>query len=62
MANNPVEARLCVGGADWPWSSYGGSVGLAEPHSFVDPMRVLQCLDASAELAAARLRAFVEDA
>jgi len=60
MVRNPVEARLCDRGADWPWSSYGGSVGLAEPHSFVDPRRVLQCLDSTAESAAAQLRAFVE--
>ena len=60
IANNPVEARLCDSSAEWPWSSYGGSVGLAESHSFVDPMRVLACFDSPAELAAAQLRARVE--
>jgi putative transposase len=62
IANNPVEARLCDHSAQWPWSSYGGSVGLAESHSFVDPMRVLACFDSPAELAVAQLRARVEDA
>ena len=60
IARNPVEARLCDNCEDWPWSSYAGSVGLAESHSFVDPMRVLQSLDPVRDLAAAQLRAFVE--
>ena len=62
MANNPVEARLCENSAQWPWSSYGGSVGLAESHSFVDATHVLACFDSSPELAVAQLRAHVEGA
>jgi len=62
MANNPVKARLCDTSWQWPWSSYGGSVGLAESHSFVDPKRVLECFNSPAELAVAQLRALVEDA
>jgi hypothetical protein len=61
VARNPVEARLCTSPADWPWNSYGSAVGLAEPHSFVDPNRVLRCYDEVDELAAAQLRAYVED-
>ena len=61
LARNPVEARLCGHCEDWPWSSYAGTVGLAEPHSFVDPMRVLESFDRERELAASRLRAFVDE-
>jgi putative transposase len=61
VSRNPVEAGLCRTCEDWPWSSYAGAVGLAEPHSFVDPLRVLQSFDLVRELAAARLRAFVEE-
>lgn len=61
VVRNPVEAGLCDNCEDWPWSSYAASIGLAEPHSFVDPTRVLQSLDQVRELAAAQLRAFVEE-
>jgi putative transposase len=43
VANNPVEAGLCAAPADWPWSSYAGTLGLNELASFVDPARVLSC-------------------
>jgi hypothetical protein len=41
--------------------SNAAAVGLAEPHSFVDPMRVLASFDLVRELAAAQLRALVEE-
>jgi len=45
VANNPVEAGLCSSPAEWPWSSYPGTIGLAELPSFVEPARVLACFD-----------------
>jgi len=60
VALNPVEAGLCARPEDWPWSSYAGTVGLAEPHSFVDPTCVLACLDAPLDVARGRLRRYVE--
>jgi putative transposase len=45
IANNPVEAGLCAAPADWPWSSYAATIGLAELPSFVDPARILRCFD-----------------
>jgi REP element-mobilizing transposase RayT len=60
VARNPVEALLCTSAADWPASSYAAAVGVAEPHSFVDPSRVLRCFGEVDELAAAELRAYVE--
>lgn len=41
VANNPVRAELCRSADEWLWSSHAGTVGLREPHSFVDPSRLL---------------------
>jgi REP element-mobilizing transposase RayT len=57
---NPVDAGLAETPAEWPWSSYAGTVGLAELHSFVDPTVVLDCFDGTPERKARQLRAFVE--
>jgi putative transposase len=62
VMRNPVEARLCDTPQEWPWSSYAGTVGLATPHSFVDPTAVINCFDGTLEERIARLRAFVEAA
>ena len=45
VANNPVRAGLCESAAEWEWSSYPGTVGLAPAQPFVDPSRVLGCYD-----------------
>ena len=61
VARNPVEAQLCGNCEDWPWSSYAAAIGLAEPNSFVDPMRVLASFDlVRGLLASATSRAFVK--
>lgn len=60
VALNPVEAGLCQSAADWPWSSYPGTVGLAEPQHFVTDDLVLSCLDGPREIAMGRLRRYVE--
>ena len=58
---NPVEAGLVESPADWPWSSYAGTVGLAEPHTFVADGRVLSALGTTSARAIQALRAFVEE-
>jgi REP element-mobilizing transposase RayT len=60
IANNPVEAGLCVSPAEWPWSSYAGTIGLAEPASFVDPSPVLACYEWPSVDPRAALRGAVE--
>ena len=60
VANNPVEAGLCASPAEWPWSSYAGTIGLAELASFVDPQRVLRCFNWPEVDPRAALRAHVE--
>jgi REP element-mobilizing transposase RayT len=60
VMRNPVDAGLCTTPQEWLWSSYAGTVGLLEPHSFVDATRVLDCFAGSPERRTAQLRAFVE--
>lgn len=61
VALNPVEAMLCTCPGDWEWSSYPGLIGLAEPHSFVDPRRVVELFEGPREVALGLLRRFVEE-
>lgn len=55
VARNPVTATMIERPQDWPWSSYAGTIGLTEPHTFVDASCIL---DRFASLP--RLREFVE--
>lgn len=50
VVRNPVRAGLCEFAADWPWSSFAGSVGLAEADSFVDATRVMSAFAEPGEL------------
>jgi hypothetical protein len=61
VANNPVEAGLCASPAEWPWSSYAGTVGLADLPTFVDPARVLECYSWPSVDPRAALRSTVEE-
>jgi putative transposase len=45
VANNPVRAGLCDSAAEWRWSSYAGTVGLAPAQPFVDPARLIGCYE-----------------
>jgi putative transposase len=60
VALNPVRAGLCRRPGDWKWSSYAGTVGLGEPHSFVDDSPLLRALPRSEVDPRAALRALVE--
>lgn len=62
LANNPVNARLCASAADWPWSSYAGTVGLKGLASFVNPSEVVAALGEVGIDPRAALRVFVERA
>jgi len=61
VVNNPVEAGLCESPADWPWSSYAGTVGVGPLATFVDPMLVLDCFRWPETDARAALRHYVEE-
>jgi REP-associated tyrosine transposase len=57
---NPVEAGLVRSPADWIWSSYAGTVGLTEQHSFINDGRVLAALGTTSARAIHACRALVE--
>jgi REP element-mobilizing transposase RayT len=60
VARNPVDAGLCGSPQEWLWSSYRGTIGLAELPGFVDPASVLRCLGQAGIDPRAALRARVE--
>jgi hypothetical protein len=61
VMRNPVRAGLCPEPEHWRWSSYAGTIGLAESFTFVDASRVLDCFGGHGPATTARLRSFVED-
>lgn len=60
VANNPVRAGLCRSATEWRWSSYGGTVGVTDLPSFVDPGDVLSAFERTRLGPGAALRIFVE--
>lgn len=60
VARNPDKAGVCAKPGDWLWSSYAGTVGLAEPHSFVDASAVMKCFGWARESPELALRRLVE--
>lgn len=60
VVRNPVDAGLCDCPEEWPWSSYASTIGLAEPSSFVSPLRVLASASRPGLEPAAVLRARVD--
>jgi REP element-mobilizing transposase RayT len=62
IALNPVRAGLCRRPADWPWSSYGGTIGRRSPRPFVSSIELLRIFGSDSILAQARFQAFVEQA
>jgi putative transposase len=60
VARNPAEAGMVARPEDWPWSSYGAAIGASATFDFVNPAKVLACLGGVHEIAAARLRRFVD--
>jgi putative transposase len=60
VVRNPVEAGLRLSPADWPWSSYAGTVGLSEQTSFVDPAPLMRFLDGLGDEPVSVLRRHVE--
>jgi REP element-mobilizing transposase RayT len=59
IAWNPVEAGLCPSPEDWPWSSYGTTIGLPGPFPFVDATLVLDVIDPDPDRAIEELRRLV---
>ena len=60
IALNPVEADLADRPEDWPYSSYGATVGVCDPPAWLDVAAVLKLFDRRIWAARADYRAFVE--
>jgi putative transposase len=43
---NPIESGMCTGPDQWPWSSYGATVGSVPAPRFLDVPGVLRWFDA----------------
>jgi len=62
IALNPVRAGMCHRPADWPWSTYGETIGRRFPRPFVASTALLRIFGKDVSLARARYQAFVEQA
>jgi REP-associated tyrosine transposase len=60
VARNPVDAGVCERPEEWQWSSYSGTIGIADQHSFIDPAPLLRCFKWPDIDPVAALRAHVE--
>jgi len=57
-----VRAGMCHRPADWPWSTYGETIGRRFPRPFVASTALLRIFGEDISLARARYQAFVEQA
>jgi len=60
IVRNPIEAGFCAHPAEWPWSSYRATAGLAPPAPFLTVGPLLRHLSDEPESARARYVDFVE--
>ena len=58
---NPVRGGLCEAPADWPWSGYRATIGLAPPRRFHQPNELLRLFGKHRLQSIARYKAFVRD-
>jgi putative transposase len=58
---NPVRAGISVSPADYRWSSYRATAGLANPPDFLTVDRVLEHFDGRRPVAQARWRTYVKE-
>jgi putative transposase len=59
---NPVRSSLCARAEDYPWSSYGATIGLRSEPSFLDSSWILELFGGELSTARRRLRDFVDAA
>jgi REP element-mobilizing transposase RayT len=62
VALNAPRANLCATPEDWPWSSYGASIGVAPRDPIVDEDALLGLFGTSRDEARRALRGMVEEA
>lgn len=59
VALNAPRANMCDAPEDWPWSSYGASIGTCDPDAIVDEQSLLELFGTRPEEARANLQAMV---
>jgi REP element-mobilizing transposase RayT len=59
VARNPIAAGIVERAEDWPWSSYGATIGVSEMWDFVDARMVLAEFGSERSAQIRGLRAFV---
>jgi putative transposase len=60
VARNPVAAGLVERPEDWPWSSYGATVGASDMFGFVDAAMILGEFGSTRTAQLRGLRSFIE--
>jgi putative transposase len=61
VALNAPRANACASPEDWPWASYGASIGLSRPDPLVDEPELLKLFGTRPTEARRALRAMVEE-
>jgi REP element-mobilizing transposase RayT len=61
VVRNPVEAGLCATPAEWPWTSYRATAGLAEAPGWLSTQSLLALFADTVEIAEARYMGFVAE-
>ena len=61
VVRNPVEAGLCATPADWRWSSYRATAGLAPSPRWLEPEPLLSLFHEERRVTRGRYRAFVAE-
>lgn len=62
VMRNPVRAGITATAAEWEWSSFAGTLGIADARDFVDASSVIDAFDGTWEERTAELRRYVEGA
>jgi putative transposase len=60
VPTNPVRSEMCTKAEDWPWSSYGATLGLRPEPSFLDSSWILERFGGDLSTARQNLRDFVD--
>ena len=61
IALNPKRANMCAAPEDWPWCSYGGTIGAFRSDPIIDEAAILRLFDKDPARARAEYRRFVEE-
>jgi putative transposase len=61
VALNAPRAKICGAPEEWPWCSYGASIGCHEADPLIDERELLRLFGSDPRVARRRLRSFVQE-